>query len=99
IRPAAADIAAHALAYLFGRSLRPRGEVGADEARDAGLDLAEHRHGRADLPGRAIAALVAIVLHEGSLHRVQAPRRAEPLDSRDRTTLLHDCQRQARKYP
>ena len=46
-------------------------EVGGDVAWDAGLDLVEHRHRRADLPRRAIAALEAIVLHEGRLHRMQ----------------------------
>ena len=68
---AAADVAAHALADLGGGHLRLRGQVGADMARDARLDLVEHRHGRADLPGRAVAALVAVVLDEGGLHRMQ----------------------------
>jgi hypothetical protein len=34
-------------------------------------DLVEHADGRADLARRAVAALVAVVLDEGRLHRVQ----------------------------
>jgi len=40
--------------------------------------LAEHCNGRADLPGRAITALIAIVLDEGGLHRMQFASRARP---------------------
>ena len=76
-------------------SLRRRGQVGAHMARNAGLDLVEHRHGRADLPGRAIAALVAVMLHEGGLHRVQVLGRAQPLDGGDAVALVHHRQRQA----
>jgi hypothetical protein len=40
-------------------------------ARNACLDLLQHRHSRADLAGGAIAALVAVMLDEGRLHRMQ----------------------------
>ena len=76
-------------------SLRRRGQVGADMARDAGLDLVEHRHGRADLPGRAVAALIAVMLDEGGLHRVQVVGRAQPLDGGDAVALVHHRERQA----
>ena len=75
--------------------MRRRRQVGADMARDAGLDLVQHRHGRADLPGRAVAALVAVVLHEGGLHRVQVLGRAQALDRGDAVALVHHGQRQA----
>ena len=95
IGAAAADVAAHALAQLGIGQLRRRGQVGGDVAGDAGLDLVEHRHGRADLPGRAVAALIAVVLDEGGLHRMQVLRRAEPLDGGDAVALVHHRQRQA----
>ena len=95
ISAAAADVAAHALAQLRGRQLRLRGEVGADVARDAGLDLVEHRDRRADLPGRAIAALIAVMLDEGGLHRMQMLRRAQPFDGGDAVALVHHRERQA----
>ena len=64
-------------------------------AGDAGLDLVEHRDRRADLPGRAIAALVAVVLDEGRLHRMQVLRRAQAFDGGDLVALVHHRQRQA----
>src|SRR3954471_12767157 len=65
-------------------------------ARDAGLELLEHRNGRADLPRRAVAALVAVVLNERGLHRVQVAGSAQPFNRRDAAALLHDRKRQAR---
>src|SRR4051812_34862458 len=65
---------------------------------NAGLDLVEHRDGRADLTGRAIAALIAVMLHEGSLHRMQLFRRAQAFDRRDAGALLHNCERKTRIY-
>src|SRR3954469_3836975 len=69
------------------------GQIGGRMARNVGLDLIEHRDGRADLPGRAIAALVAVMLDAGRLHRV--PRRAEALNGRDGVPLVHDRKREA----
>ena len=51
---------------------------------------------RADLPGRAVAALVAVVLDEGGLHRVQVVGRAQPFDGGDAVALVHHRERQAR---
>ena len=99
IGAAAADVAAHALADLGSRRLRRRRQVGAHMARNAGLDLVEHRNRRADLPGRAVAALIAVMLHEGGLHRVQVVGRAQPLDGGDAVALVHDRQREARRDP
>jgi hypothetical protein len=39
---------------------------------DAGLDFVKHSDGRADLPRSAIAALVAIMLHERRRDRLRA---------------------------
>ena len=54
---AAADVAAHPLADLVrGRASAPR-DVARDVARPARVDLVEHPDRRADLAGRAVAAL------------------------------------------
>jgi hypothetical protein len=62
---------------------------------NAGLDLVENRHGRADLTGRAVAALVTVMFYESGLHRVQVSRRAQSLDGGDAVTLVHHGKRQA----
>ena len=69
------------------RQLRRGRQIGRHMTWDAGLDLVEHRHRRTDLPGRAVAALVAVVLHEGGLHRMQVVRRPKPFDGRDPVAL------------
>ena len=92
---AAADVAAHPLAHLGCGQLGRRGQVGADVARNARLDLVEHRDRRADLPRRAVAALVAVMLDERRLHRVQVVGRAQALDGGDLVALVHDREREA----
>src|SRR5258708_39229254 len=92
IGAASADVAAHALAEFGSRHLRLRGQVGGHMARNAGLDLIEHRHGGADLPGCAIAALVAVMLYERRLHRMQVIGRAESPDGGDAVALVHDSE-------
>ena len=96
---AAADVAAHAFAHFVGGQPRPRREVGGDMAGNARLDLVEHRDRRADLARRAVAALVAVVLDEGGLHRVQLVRRAQAFDGGDAVAVVHHRQRQARVDP
>ena len=65
-------------------------------ARDAGLDLPQHRNRRADLSGRAVAALVAVVLHEGRLHRMQVVRAVpSPSIVVMLVAFVHDGERQA----
>ena len=59
------------------------------------LDLVEHADRRADLARRAVAALVAVVLDEGGLHRMQLVRRAQAFDGGDLGALVHHRQRQA----
>lgn len=63
-------------------------EVLRDVARHAAAKLLGHRHRRADLAGRAVAALEAVVLDEGLLQRRQRPDRAEALDRRDVAVLI-----------
>ncbi len=62
---------------------------------DAGLDLGEHRDAGADLARRAVAALVAVVLDERRLHRMQGLGLAQTLDGGDFAALVHDRERQA----
>src|SRR5687768_5959174 len=89
IGAAAAEIAAHPLAYFFSAEPWLGVEIRADMARNARFDLVEHGHRRADLAGRAIAALIAVMLHESRLHRMQSLGRAEPLDRGDAVALVH----------
>src|SRR4030081_3171975 len=95
IGPAAADVAAHSLAHLRVGCLLAIGEACADMAGHPGLDLFEHRYGRTDLPRRAIAALKAVMLDEGRLHRVQIIRRAEALDCGDLVAFMHHSEAEA----
>src|SRR5260221_10989471 len=92
IGAASADVAAHTLAEFGSRYLRLRGQVGGHMARNAGLDLVEHRHGGADLPRCAITALVAVMLYERGLHRMKVIERAKPLDGGDAVALVHDSE-------
>src|SRR3978361_651142 len=62
---------------------------------NAALDFVEHGNGRANLAWRAIAALLAVMLHEGGLHRMQLFRRAQSFDRGDAGALMHDREREA----
>src|SRR5690242_6393947 len=78
---AAADIAAH---------------IFADRIVVSGMAFANARDRRHDLAGRAVAALEAVMIDEGLLHRVEcsiAP--GEAFDGRDRPSLGGSGQRQA----
>ena len=71
---AAAQVAAHALADLVVvERRRPRRAASSSSA-----------DGRADLPGRAVAALEGVVLDERLLQRVQRVAVGQALDRRDR---------------
>ena len=59
------------------------------------MALAEQRHGRNDLAGRAVAALEAVVLEERRLHRVQLVAFGQPFDRGDLAALVHHGERQA----
>src|SRR4051812_37838949 len=89
VRTAPADVAAHALPDLGVRNFGRARKVRAHVAWNTGLDLLEHRHRRADLPGRAEAALIAIVLHERHLHWMQVARCAETLNRCHIVALVH----------
>src|ERR1700682_958347 len=80
VRAAAADVPAHPLPDLVVA---------------ARVSLAEQRHGRADLPGRAVAALEAVVADERSLHGMQPSAAGESLDGRDLLAAVHHRQREA----
>ena len=55
----------------------------------------QHRDRRADLTGCAVPALIAIVLDEGGLHRMQIGGRAQPFNGRDAVAFVHHGKRQA----
>ncbi len=94
---AATDVAAHPLADLrVGQRADRRRHVGGGVAGPAGLRLGEHADGRADLAGRAVAALEGVVLDEGGLQRMQGTRRAQAFDRHDLVVLVHDGEGQAR---
>jgi hypothetical protein len=59
------------------------------------LDFVEQRDRRAHLPRGAVAALEAIAVHEGLLHRVRLLLAAQALDGGDLAALVHDRQGQA----
>src|SRR5947209_1825246 len=96
---AAADVAAHALTQLGLGETHRRGQVSGYVAWNTVLDLLQHTNTRADLPGRAVPALVAVVLDERGLHRVQVLRRAEAFNRGDAVTLVHHGEGQARIDP
>jgi hypothetical protein len=65
-------------------------------ARDSRLDLFKHRYGRADLPGRAITALIAVMFDEGCLHGMKLLGLAQSLDRGDPVAFVHDGERETR---
>src|SRR5688572_6463561 len=81
---AAADIAAHALAYLVVREPRRRcGHVLCHVTHVAAPRLVEQADGGTNLSGRAVPALKGVVSDEGGLHRVESIASCQPLDRRD----------------
>src|SRR3546814_4472327 len=62
---AAADVAAHPFSDFGGVQIGCGIEIAAHMAGHARLDLVKHRHGRAYLTGRAIAALKCIMPDKG----------------------------------
>src|SRR5205085_2795456 len=79
---AAAQVAAHALLDLGVGQLEGAGASRGHRARHAGAILGEHPNRRADLSGRAVAALEAVVLDEGHLERVRRVLAADAFDRR-----------------
>src|ERR1044071_1237617 len=80
VAAAAADVAAHPLADLV-------------VAR--GVPLAQQRRRGAELPGRAVAALEAVVADERGLQRVEAIVGREPFDGDDLLAAVHDREGEA----
>jgi len=81
VRAAAAQVAAHALAYIGVR--RPDW-------------LAQQGDGGDDLPRRAVAALKPVAGQKRGLHWVQVVAVRQPLDGRDLLAPAGDGERQAR---
>ena len=80
IGAAAADVAAHQLADFVG---------------GLGLAFGDQARRRADLPGRAVAALEGVVIDEGLLQRMQRAVFGKPFDGGDLGAVLHDGEREA----
>ena len=93
---AAADIAAHPFADLgigeFGSRIC---QIGRHIARHARAALGQHADGRANLARCAVAALKAVMLDEGRLHRMQILAVGEPFDRGDGLAVVHHRERQA----
>src|ERR1700722_15179444 len=86
---AATEIAAHPLAQLIvTERYRLRLEIRRDVTQHALAKLGGHADRRADLTGRAIAALKSVVFDERLLQGMQRARGAEALDGRDLAPLL-----------
>ena len=84
IGAAAAEIAAHPLAqFVVTERDRLRLEIRSDVARHALAKFGRHADRRADLTGRAIAALEPVMFDEGLLQGMERAGRAEALDRRD----------------
>src|SRR5215213_10695945 len=99
ISAAAADVAAHTLAYLIvSEFCRRHSDVCSDVTHITAARLFEQSDRRADLPRRAVAALEAVVLDEGSLHRVKLFAAGQPFNRGDLTTLKSCRERQARQH-
>src|SRR5215212_7169068 len=99
ISTAAADVAAHTLAYLIvSEPCRRHSDVFGDVTHIAAPRLFQQPDRRADLPRRAVAALEAVVLDEGSLHRVKLFAAGQPFNRCDLTTVKSCREREARQH-
>src|SRR3546814_3193894 len=95
IGAAAADVAAHPFSDFGGVQIGCGIEIAAHMAGHARLDLVKHRHGRAYLTGRAIAALKCIMPDKGRLHGMKILRRPQTSDRGDAVVPVHDGQSEA----
>jgi hypothetical protein len=100
IGSAAAEVAAHALTNLIVTERDMLSvQIYAHRTRPAGLDLAQHTDGRADLPRCTVAALEGVVFDKRSLQWVQILIIGESLDRDDLGTLMRDGESEATVYP
>src|ERR1700722_13255721 len=96
IGPAAAEIAAHPLPQLIvTERYHLRLEIRSDVTRHAVAKLGRHADRRADLTGRAIAALESVVFDERLLQGMQRAGSAEALDRGDLAALILNGQSEA----
>src|SRR3546814_6579106 len=72
IGAAAADVAAHPFSDFGGVQIGCGIEIAAHMAGHARLDLVKHRHGRAYLTGRAIAALKCLMRSDEHTSEIQS---------------------------
>src|SRR3546814_12371242 len=99
IGAAAADVAAHPFSDFGGVQIGCGIEIAAHMAGHARLDLVKHRHGRAYLTGRAIAALKCIMPDKSRLPGMKILRRPQTFDRGDDVVPVHDGQPQAGSDP
>src|ERR1700722_13564733 len=96
IGAAAAEIAAHPFAQLVvTERYRLCLQIRSDVARHAPAKLRRHADRRADLTGRAIAALKPVVFDEGLLQGMERAGSAEALDRRNFAALILHGQSEA----
>src|SRR5438046_2278969 len=74
-------------------------QIYAHRTRPAGLDLAQHTYGRADLPRCTVTALEGVMFDKRSLQRVQVLIIGESLDRDDLGTLMRDGESEATVHP
>src|SRR5947199_10002433 len=100
IRSAPAEIATHALTNLIVAEHDMLGvQIGAHRTGPAGLDLAQHTNGRADLPRCTVTALEGVLFDKRSLQWVQVLITGESLDRDDLGTLMCDGEGEATVHP
>jgi len=64
-----------------------------------GSALRDQAHCRANLAGRAVAALKSIMIDKGSLHWMQSAVVRQSFDRGDLSAVFHDGQRETGIYP
>src|SRR5690606_1103191 len=100
IGPAAAKIAAHALAdFLVGDVDAVSGDVACGVTRPTRGDFLEQCGRGTDLSRRAIAALKSVMLQECALHGAGVVETTQPLDGRSAFPFVHSRDGQSAVAP
>src|SRR5215475_178229 len=97
IRTAATQVTAHALFdFHLGKLDVGGGDIVRHGAWHALFVFLHHANGRADVTGRAIAALETVIFDKGGLQRVQLIGSGDPLNSRNLSALILHGERETR---
>src|SRR4029434_10335377 len=93
----ATQVAAHALFdFRLGKLDVGCGDIVRHGARHTLFVFLHHADGRADVTGRAIAALETVVFDKGGLQRVQLIASGDPLNGRNLSALILHGERETR---